>query len=598
MVEISVSNFPFAACKDLHEFWRMVERIAKSEVTSMLHYMPEIIWHDRDSLLSVDFQAPYDDNVDFYKLVTCSLRKEVRIWKMDFRMLPFGTEDLGVYFIANLIGHHATVNVARFSPNGQYLVSGDCDGCIIIWKIDTDSPNLMLPRNDDFPSNVENWVRYKTPLSHGSDICSLCWSRDSQRFAIVSNDESVAVYEADTGKRLWHMRSFRRFPNGVTWDPRGKYIVTMSTDRKLDILCGKKGIRLVCVQNVRLPKTILGRSNLKAGDYKLFHDDQLMSFSRIPDFSPDGELLITPSGILETDSSNIFGTYIFRRCDFPKGRPAVFIPSSKATFRISCCPVLYKLHRKVVDNRLKLPYRIVWAALTKNTVYIFDSQLCRCIACATNLQYDTLTDMAWSPDGRVLMICSLEGYISFIRFGEIALGEKYSGKIPRPPPSPLLERERKRRNSLVQLDEKRRGNSPPNSLLKFFGRISSSQIEKEENQIKTNKNSGVLALESRRKEDASGCSDKPRTVMKRPGNVGSIKKNCDVKHFSVMSYFLHDPKSMQFKISRYVVPKDRSTSQMSRICWTSVDDKRLSSLFGTPEPSAFTRKNKNVYLAC
>lgn len=177
----------------------MAENIARSKVTAMLHYMPEIIWHDRDSLLSVDFQTQENDGVDFYKLVTCSLRKEVRIWKMDFRMLPFGIEDLGVYFIANLVGHRTTVNVARFSPDGQFLASGDCDGCIIIWKIDTNSPNLISPRDDDFPSNVENWVRYKTPLSHNSDICSLCWSPDSKRFAIVSNDESFAIYEANTG---------------------------------------------------------------------------------------------------------------------------------------------------------------------------------------------------------------------------------------------------------------------------------------------------------------------------------------------------------------------------------------------------------------
>ncbi|VBB30639.1 unnamed protein product [Acanthocheilonema viteae] len=517
----------------------MVENIAKSEVTSMLHYMPEIIWHDRESLLSVDFQTQHDE-VGFYKLVTCSLRKEVRIWKMDFRMLSFGTEDLGVYFIANLIGHRTTVNVARFSPNGKFLVSGDCDGCIIIWKFDIDNPNVILPRDDDFPPNVENWIRYKTPLSHDSDICSLCWSPDSKRFAIVSNDESFAIYDADTGdiqssvgKRLWQMRSFRRFPNGVAWDPRGKYIATMSTDRKLDILCGKKGTRLVCIQNVRLPETALRKSTLTAGKYKLFHDDQLMSFSRIPDFSPDGELLIAPSGILETGSSNIFGTYVFRRRDLPKGRPAVFIPSTKATFRVSCCPILYKLH-KIVRNPLKLPYRVVWAALTKNTVYIFDSQLCRCIACATNLQYDTLTDMTWSPDGRVLMICSLEGYISFLRFGEIALGEKYTEEIYQLPPSPIFDRDRKGRkcgSSVIQLDEKRKkGSSPPNSLLKFFKRMAASQAAKAGDQTKASKAfSGTSAVENKEKEDATSCSDKPRTVVKRPGMFDDNKKESDVK---------------------------------------------------------------------
>lgn len=45
----------------------MVEKIAKSKATSMLHYMPEIIWHDRESLLSVDFQAQHEE-VDFYKV--------------------------------------------------------------------------------------------------------------------------------------------------------------------------------------------------------------------------------------------------------------------------------------------------------------------------------------------------------------------------------------------------------------------------------------------------------------------------------------------------------------------------------------------------
>lgn len=39
------------------------------------------------------------------------------------------------------------------------------------------------------------WIQF----SHESDICSLCWSPDSKRFAIVSNDESFAIYEADTG---------------------------------------------------------------------------------------------------------------------------------------------------------------------------------------------------------------------------------------------------------------------------------------------------------------------------------------------------------------------------------------------------------------
>lgn len=54
-----------------------------------------------------------------FQLVTSSLRNEIRIWKIDFRMLPSEKEDLGVFFISNLVGHRSAVNVARFSPDGM-----------------------------------------------------------------------------------------------------------------------------------------------------------------------------------------------------------------------------------------------------------------------------------------------------------------------------------------------------------------------------------------------------------------------------------------------------------------------------------------------
>ena len=47
------------------------------------------------------------------------MHEDIRIWKADFRMLPSMKEDLGVYFISNLVGHRSSVSVARFSPNGM-----------------------------------------------------------------------------------------------------------------------------------------------------------------------------------------------------------------------------------------------------------------------------------------------------------------------------------------------------------------------------------------------------------------------------------------------------------------------------------------------
>lgn len=58
---------------------------------------------------------------------------------------------------------------------------------------------------------------------------------------------------------------------------------------------------------------------------------------------------------------------------------------------------------------------MVWAVLTKSAISIYDSQVCRSVAYVTNIHYDTLTDICWSPDGKVLLVASLEGFCSFLK---------------------------------------------------------------------------------------------------------------------------------------------------------------------------------------
>lgn len=60
------------------------------------------------------------------------MQKEVRIWEFVFeKVLKEGERDaLAVNFIANITGHQAAVNVARFSPSGfcffQLLYNSFC----------------------------------------------------------------------------------------------------------------------------------------------------------------------------------------------------------------------------------------------------------------------------------------------------------------------------------------------------------------------------------------------------------------------------------------------------------------------------------------
>lgn len=56
-------------------------------------------------------------------------------------------------------------------------------------------------------------------------------------------------------------------------------------------------------------------SKLHGKTFRIFHDDTLQTFFRRLCFSPDGELLIAPSGVAElnSDSKPIHTTYIYTR---------------------------------------------------------------------------------------------------------------------------------------------------------------------------------------------------------------------------------------------------------------------------------------------
>ncbi|KAH7883036.1 WD40-repeat-containing domain protein [Phlebopus sp. FC_14] len=66
-----------------------------------------------------------------------------------------------------------------------------------------------------------------------------------------------------------------------------------------------------------------------------------------------------------------------------------------------------------------LPYRMLYAVLTMDTVAIYDTQQAGPICLLTKLHYDEFTDMTWSPDGQCLVLASRDGYCTIVIFDEI-----------------------------------------------------------------------------------------------------------------------------------------------------------------------------------
>ncbi|PWN87604.1 WD40 repeat-like protein [Acaromyces ingoldii] len=104
-------------------------------------------------------------------------------------------------------------------------------------------------------------------------------------------------------------------------------------------------------------------------------------------------------------------------------RPSSSSSSSKAT------PV----------SMIGLPYRMIFAVATHDSVWIYDTQQGGPLCCFSNMHYASFTDLTWSPDGQTLMMCSTDGYCSVVVFdyGELGVPYQYASQpsLHQPPVS-------------------------------------------------------------------------------------------------------------------------------------------------------------------
>lgn len=75
----------------------------------------------------------------------------------------------------------------------------------------------------------------------------------------------------------------------------------------------------------------------------------------------------------------------------------------------------------------RYPYRIIFAIATQSSVILYDSSQLDPFGYISDIHYTRISDLSWSPDGRLLMISSTDGFCTFVTFQEGELGEVYDG---------------------------------------------------------------------------------------------------------------------------------------------------------------------------
>ena len=384
---------------------------------------PEISWHNRDPVLSIDVQAGvYETSkgVTFWRLATGGADSHVLIWYLTTNENDGAT----VKCVTDLERHQKAVNVVRFSPTKDILASGDDESTIILWKRKEDCEFFISEETE----NKEQWVSWKVLRGHLEDVYDISWAPDSNMLVSGSVDNTAILWDIHKGRSTAILSDHKGFVQGVSWDPCNQYICTISTDRTcrlIDINTKKTAQR---VYKGRIPTP--SDHSLKDKMVRLFYDDTFKSFFRRLTFSLDGMLIIVPSGIiesLETTETISNATIIFSRYNLKE--PLMILPSlSECTIAVRCCPTYFKLREDGPTSIISLPYRIVFAVATQHSILIYDTQQISPIAAISNIHYTRLTDLAWSSDGTILVASSTDGYCSVIHFQKDELGEEYKNE--------------------------------------------------------------------------------------------------------------------------------------------------------------------------
>ena len=111
-----------------------------------------------------------------------------------------------------LVGHGAVVLSVCLSPDGRRLASGSEDETVRLW-------------------DVETGACVRTLEGHGQTVTSVCFSPDGRQLASGSYENTVRLWDAETGACVKTLEGHGDGVNSVCFSPDGKQLASGSFDR-------------------------------------------------------------------------------------------------------------------------------------------------------------------------------------------------------------------------------------------------------------------------------------------------------------------------------------------------------------------------------
>lgn len=354
-----------------------------------------------------------DVSPDGSRLVTAAGDGYVRIWSTE---AICNTEDPAVVGkpkqLASMSNHSGTIHTVRFSPNGKYLASGADDKIVCIYTLDANPPSHATTFGSNEAPPVENWRTVRRLIGHDNDVQDLGWSYDSSILVSVGLDSKVVVWSGHTFEKLKTISIHQSHVKGITFDPANKYFATASDDRTVRIFRftspAPNSTAHDQMNNFVLEQTISAP----------FANSPLTAYFRRCSWSPDGMHIAAANAV----NGPVSSVAIINRGSWDGD---INLIGHEAPVEVCAfSPRLYAIEKQATDNQhgAQNLVTVIACAGGDKSLSIWITSNPRPIVVAQELAAKSLSDLAWSPDGKCLYATALDGTILAVRFEDGDLG--------------------------------------------------------------------------------------------------------------------------------------------------------------------------------
>ena len=264
---------------------------------------------------------------------------------------------------------------------------------------------------------MENWKISRRLIGHDNDVQDLGWSYDSSILVTVGLDSKVVVWSGYTFEKLKTLVSHQSHVKGVTFDPANKYFATASDDRTIKIWRftppGPNSGPHDQMNNFQLEKTISAP----------FASSPLTTYFRRCSWSPDGNHIAAANAV----NGPVSSVAIINRGAWDGD--INLIGHEQPVEVCAFSPRLFtKLdpNKRPFDPKTSPVHTVIACAGQDKTLSVWITTNPRPKLITQDLTVKSISDLAWTPDGKTLIVTSLDGSVIAMVFETDEIGHEVS----------------------------------------------------------------------------------------------------------------------------------------------------------------------------